>query len=258
MKKMTLCYVHVPGCGEHAENAIRFVESYKAHPPDFDHDTIIISQGHEPCSEIRARFSELPNYRQYIHDDSGWDIGGYIALAKSSMIETQCMLCCGGTTTFRKRGWMVRMVEAWDKHGPGFYGSLSSYQARPHFNTTGFWTAPFMLASYPHPVISRAERYEFEHGKGALWWMLNQMGYPTKLVTWDGEYDWMDWRKPKNISCRGDQSNCLTFFRINQQFEHYAKHDAEAHRNLMYLTDAHILDDDFKVALKYLTEPYGE
>lgn len=257
MKKMTLCYVHVPGDPAHDEQCRQFLESYHKHPPGIDHDTILISQINPATSGTRDAFAALPGFSEFMHDDTGWDIGAYIALAKSGKVGSEAMLCCGGSTTFRRAGWMARMVEAWDKHGAGFYGSLSSYQCRPHFNTNGFWTAPFMLDSYPEKVDTKEQRYEFEHGKGALWWRLNQLGFPTKLVTWDGEYDWMDWRKPANISCRGDQSNCLTHFRINYQFEEYAKSNPQAHHDLMYLTDVHILDDDFKVALKYLTEPYG-
>lgn len=257
MTTITLAYVHVPGDETHLLQAKQFLESYKTFPPGYDHKTVLICQGAEPSPEIRTAFSELPGYSEFIHDDSGWDIGAYVALSKAGELTTDILLCCGGSTTVRKSGWMLRMIEAWDKHGAGFYGALSSYQCRPHFNTTAFWTAPYMIASYPENVNTQAERYEFEHGKLSLWWRLNQLGFPTKLVTWDGEYDWMDWRKPKNISCRGDQSNCLMFFRINYQFDHYRQHDPASLNSLMYLTDAHIVDEDFKVALKYLTEPYG-
>lgn len=254
---MTLCYIHVPGDAVHNAMEDRFLESYKSHPPGIDHETLIICQGAEPAENTKERYrSILPACQFLARSGAGLDIGGYIDAA--SVVQTNAMLCCGGSTTVRRAGWMARMVEAWRKHGAGFYGSLSSYQVRPHFNTTGFWLEPSMLRAYPRPVNSTADRYEFEHGPGALWWVVNQMGFPTKLVTWCGEYDWMDWRKPANVSCRGDQSNCLTYFRINYQFDDYAKNNAEAHRNLMYLTDAHILDDQFKVALKYLTEPYGQ
>lgn len=255
MKTITLCYVHVPGCKNHAVQAKQFIESYKAFPPGVEHKTLVICQGREPDSEFRECLSALPNYREYIHDDSGWDIGGYIAAA--SVVDTDCMLCCGGSTTVRRAGWMTRMEEAWHNHGPGFYGTLSSFQCRPHFNTNGFFCEPAMLRAYPNKVITTADRYEFEHGKGALWLCINRCGLPTKLVTWDGEYDWKEWRKPANISCRGDQSNCLMFFRINYQFEEYARNNPQAHNNLMYLTDAHVTDPEWRAQLKGLT-PLGE
>jgi hypothetical protein len=172
------------------------------------------------------------------------DIGAYLDASKQ--VETEAMLCMGGSTTVRRQGWMKRMAEAWDKHGPGFYGALSSYQVRPHFNTTGFWLSPEIIQMYPHKVVSTPDRYAFEHGDNCLWWLVHQQGIPVKLVTWCGEYDWPDWRRPDNISCRGDQSNCLCWFRINDAFEHYRQHDPVSHNNLMYLTDAHLLDPKFR------------
>lgn len=256
MKTITLCYVHVPNCVQHLVMAKMFLDSYNANPPGVEHNTILICQGQEPCAEIRTAFSTLPGYSEYIHDDSGWDIGAYMAVAKSDKVHTPAMLCCGGSTTFRKAGWMKRLHDAWAKYGSGFYGTLSSFQARPHFNTNGFMTAPYMLASYPFKVETKEQRYEFEHGRDALWWRLNQLEFPTKLVTWDGEYDWKEWRKPDNISCRGDQSNCLIYFRINYQFDVYCQTDLVAKNNLMYLTDAHVTDPWWREQLKGLT-PLG-
>lgn len=226
--------------------AQEFWASYKNFPPGVDHDTVIICQHSEPSPGMREMFEEFANAKFYIHDDKGWDIGGYIALAKSGLVKTDFMICCGGSTTVRREGWMKRMVESWDKYGEGFYGSLSSYQIRPHFNTNGFWTSPRILAEYPFPINTHADRYGFEHGPDACWIRVHESGLPAKLVTWDGEYDWPEWRSPNNISCRGDQSACLMFFRINYQYELYQKHDPGALNNLMYLTDAHLLDDKFK------------
>ena len=249
MNQITACYIHVPGCPKHAVMAHDYVNSVLHNPGGVECDNLIICQGGEALSEFRELFSRLPNCCFYVHDDSGLDIGGYIAASR--VIRTPIMLCMGGNSTVGRSGWMKRMVEAWDKYGPGFYGSLSSFQCRPHFNTSGFWCSPTMLMLYPSPVITQADRYEFEHGKGSCWLRCLLAGFPCKLVTWDGEYDWPDWRKAPNISCRGDQSNCLTYFRINYQYAHFCRPegnhlDAEAKRNLEYLTDAHIIDEDFK------------
>jgi hypothetical protein len=242
---ITLCCIHVPGDKEHNWMEDRFIDSYQQYAPGVDHQTLVICQGAEPHENTKLRYRVgFPNVKFFVRSGIGMDIGAYMDAAEA--VQTPIMLCCGGSTTVRRGGWMSRMLEAWSRHGPGMYGSLSSYQVRPHFNTTGFWLTPDMLMSYPHPILTTPDRYEFEHGEGALWWRLHQTGIPCKLVTWCGEYDWQEWRKPDNISCRGDQSNCLTWFRLNYVFEHLSQHSLGDRNNLMYLTDAHILDPKFR------------
>lgn len=254
---ITACYVHVPGDRAHEAMAHAYLTSIIKHPAGCDHHNLVICQKREPDPMFRGLFEQyLPNCSFFIHDDSGWDIGGYQSAARA--VKTPIMLCLGGSATVRREGWMARMVEAWNKHGVGFYGSLSSNQCRPHFNTTGFWCDPGMLMDYHTKVVTQADRYEFEHGANSCWWGINKIGLPTKLVTWDGEYDWPDFRTPPNISCRGDQSNCLTYFRINYNYDHYRLHDAGAKANLEYLTDSHMTDPGFnyaKWALSMKTKP---
>jgi hypothetical protein len=74
------------------------------------------------------------------------------------------------------------------------------------------------VADYPVKVNGKPERYAFEHGREALWKMVDADGLPAKLVTWDGEYDWRQWRVPPDIYRRGSQSNCVTFFRHSMNF----------------------------------------
>jgi len=105
-------------------------------------------------------------------------------------------------------------------HGPGMYGATATFEVSPHLNTTAFWCPPQLLAEYPIRVISKYQRYDFEHGPNALWKLVAANGLPVKLVTWDGEYDWPDWRKPPNILRRGTQGNCLTWW---HHVESYAK-----------------------------------
>ena len=104
------------------------------------------------------------------------------------------------------------------------YGMTSSFESSPHLNTIGFWCSPKWLAEYPYPMVTKNDRYNFEHGTAnksqgikspdnngshAFWRMIHKKGLPVLLVTWDGEYEWWDWRKPANIFRRGDQSNML-------------------------------------------------
>lgn len=214
---ITLVYIYVPGDAGHSDLASRFVSSYVAHPPGVTHKTIIVCNGNPPDDTAKKLFSCLPNTTFYKHDDSGWDIGAFLAVAKTC--KTDIILCIGGQGHVKRAGWMIRMVEAWQKHGEGFYGSLSSYEVSPHLNTSGFWSSPRILQQYPITVTTFQQRYNFEHGPDACWRMALNMGLPVLLVTWCGEYDWFNWRLPSNLYRRGDQSNCLTYFKHTVLFD---------------------------------------
>lgn len=216
--RVTLVYIHVPGNRKFEADASEFVNSYVKHPPGLSHDTLIVVNATHPGRFNEALFSRLPNVKVMNHDNDGWDIGGYRAAARQLNGVSDAMLCCGSQSTFPGPGWLLRFMEAWAKHGTGLYGSCATYQIRPHINTSGFLCAPEMLLRYQGAVSTKRDRYEFEHGENAFWIQMATAGYPVKLVTHDGEYDWPQWRKPMNIYCRGDQSNCLVWFRMNREF----------------------------------------
>ena len=66
-------------------------------------------------------------------------------------------------------------------------------------------------------------------------------GKPVKMVTWDGEYDWPEWRTPPNIFRRGTQSNCVSVFKHSR---HYAALSPQDKINLELLTDT-ITDPEY-------------
>ena len=215
----TLVYIHAND-DEHRELARQFVRSYHNHPPGIGHSTVIVLQcaRYAVTEEMRRLFASLPSCTYFENDGVGKDIGAYLKVAKR--LRSDWMVCFGGSTFVRRAGWMARMAQAAELHGAGFYGPTASYQLSPHLNTTGFWCPTFLLADSKRKVVTRNHRYDFEHGPDAFWKEVAfKKNLPVKLVTWDGEYDWSDWRKPANIYHRGDQSNCLTYFRhsINYQ-----------------------------------------
>ena len=204
----TLVYIYVPG-GQNSDTfAQRFVSSYQQFPPGCEHDTIVACNGGQAPESLRQLFAAIPGTHFYPRSNDGWDIGAYLELAKT--ISTPAMFCCGESVHFHRAGWMDRVAEAWNEHGPGMYGFFSSNLIRPHLQTTCFVAATKLLASYPHAVHDRAQRYEFEHGgRQPLWRHARLLGMETLLVTWDGVYRPMQWRSAPNILWRGDQSNCL-------------------------------------------------
>lgn len=224
-----ILYIYCSHDARHRDLAFQFVNSYLDFPPNCEHRTIVVCQTGRPDWSVDEMFGRLPGLSYYDHDDSGWDIGGYIAAAKTmSGVDSNCndfadfVVCFGGTSFFAKSGWLLRMVEAWQKHGEGFYGGKATYEVSPHLNTCGFWTSPRLLANHPLKIVTKRDRYDFEHGPNAMWKTLNHQGYPCKYVTWTDELDWPDWRNPLNGFRRGDQSDCLTRWWLNNHYEQAA------------------------------------
>lgn len=211
--KILIAYVCPTEPGEHLDLAARFVATYHAYPPGVPHSTVILSNGGYPTNEMRVLFSTLGIPHDYfIHDDSGFDIGAFQALSHS---KPDCDFCLylGGPAHFKRAGWLKRMAEVWSRSGPNLYGSLTSYQITPHIVTSGFWCDPALVRAYPKKVVTYKERSEFEHWPTSLTYLAFGLGMNPKLVTWDGEYPVQHWRTPPNIFRRGDQSNCLTYYR---------------------------------------------
>lgn len=217
---VVMVYVHVPGDVEHLSLTKRFVETYLKFPPEYPHRTIIVSQKEKPNDEMRQLLLKLPNASFYIHDDTGWDIGAFIAVSR--IVSDDFMVCFGGTSYLQRAGWLKRMVDVWRQEGPGYYGTLGTYEISPHINTSGFFCLPELLAEYPYRIDTKADRYEFEHGSLALFKRCLANGIRTRIVTWDGSYEWPDWRKPPNVYRRGDQSNLLTCFRHTDNYQRAA------------------------------------
>lgn len=213
----TLIYIHV-GDDEHRALARQFSRSYHKHPPGIEHYTVIVMQGGVLTEEMNVLFAKLPNCRIIQNDGVGKDIGAYLKISKR--LTSDWMVCFGGSTFVRRQGWMARMAEAAQKHGAGLYSPTASYQISPHLNTTGFWCPASLFASSNRVVATRNHRYDFEHGPNAFWKEIAfKRKLPVKMVTWDGEYNWPEWRTGNNIYHRGDQANCLTFFRHSLNYE---------------------------------------
>jgi hypothetical protein len=189
-----------------------------AYPPGVDHETLVICNGGPPSQQIRTILFGLPHIQFFPRNNAGWDIGGYVDASKGPALGADMILCLGETVHFHRAGWLKRLVEAWETHGEGMYGVFASNVIRAHLNTTAFATAPKFLAQYPVEVVTRKQRYEFEHGAWGFWRLLSREAKPTLLVTWDGVWKPHEWRRPANILWRGDQSNCLMWCNHNETF----------------------------------------
>lgn len=213
---LNISVVYVYPVSGYEAKAKRFIASYKSKPAGIRHSLVVVTNGGPASDHTKRLFEDLsPTFFQ--HDNSGWDIGAYISVSKH--LKCDMMLCIGADTHFSKAGWLKHFAEVWVKHGPGMYGSASSFEIRPHLNTSGFAISPKMLSSYPNRVVDRRSRYEFEWGKGAMWRRVRKAGQKVLMITADGgEWELDQWRTPPNIYRSGDQSNCWIFFSHSDEY----------------------------------------
>lgn len=232
-----ICYVTVTGGPRTEDLASRFAATYREHPPLYPHSTVVICNGGPPSAATKFILGNLPQVEFYVRpNDPGWDVSAYLELARNWKSDRIMQVCFGESIHFHRAGWLARMVDAWNRYGPGMYGAFASNTVRAHINTTGFAVSPSMLANYQGPLFQdKEDRYEFEHGERALWRQLAAKQIPTMLVTWDGIWHPQAWRVPTNILWRGNQRNCLFFC---QHTDRYFAADQKRRRNWERYVDA--------------------
>ncbi len=208
--KVDVVYTCVPANPTSLCLATRFVATNANFPGGADHRTIAMFNGSEMSQPLGMLFSSIDAIT-FTRSNDGWDIGGYIEAARGICADSDLMVCLGESVHFHKPGWLSKIIQAFSNYGPGMYGMLSSFVVRPHLQTTAFCITPNLLAKYPRRVMSKADRYYFEHGENCFANWLKFQRFPVKLVTFDGIYDEPMWRIPKNILWKGDQSNCLVW-----------------------------------------------
>jgi hypothetical protein len=192
----------------------RFKETYVRFKPSCPHKLIIVSGGAEPDEYIRNLFKGIDvGFETYM--GTGWDIGAHQVITSQS--KAGLVVCMNSTVYFHRKGWLERLVSAYQEYGDGLYGPAGSFEAHPHIRAACYAYSPSLIRSYPYQVVNRADSFKFESGTyDPEWnftlWAKNH-NYAVKMVTWDGIYDLPDWRKPENIFRRGDQSNCMVWDR---------------------------------------------
>lgn len=232
--KITLVYVHpcrdIP---DQIDRSCRFVESYHNYPPLFPHKTVIVLNGGELSGVTDILFATMPNLSFYCHDDIGWDIGAYRAVAAKE--DCDLLFCMGGNSYVKKAGWLRRIADAYHEFGSGIFGTMASNEVMPHLRSTGIAYPPKLLREYPLPTITREQRYEFEHGRRSICRLAATRNIPVILVTWNGFHTWKEWRNVENGFRSGNQSNCLTY---DKNSDDYAWTTLQRRQHLQKLSDA--------------------
>lgn len=185
------CFPLVDG-RTHYPLAKRFAETYRSHPSGYPHELVIGCNGPPPLSRDRALFEGI-ECSFFQHNNWGWDIGLYLALAQGHPCDL--LVCLGAHIQFNHEGWLARLVDAVLHHGPGLYGPWGAPYPTRHIRTTAFACPPELLLAYPRPVNSdRVSRYGFEHGKESFTHFVAAAGFPVYMVTLDGEFPPDQWK----------------------------------------------------------------
>lgn len=188
----------------------RFVATYLRHKPTIQHKIVIVNYNGERTPETDRIFEPLNAEHIYYHGN-GLDIGAYQSAAKA--LDSDFTVFCNSQVHFHHDGWLERLVAAFKKHGEGIYGPMGSYERMPHLRTCCVAMPPKLMRKYPFFVNSRPDACRAESGDWNLTRWFADQRKRTLMVTWDGELEVQDWRKPDNIFRRGDQSNCLVWDR---------------------------------------------
>lgn len=208
--KIDVVYTCVSG-GEATLNRItKFVATHHAYPGGIDHRLVVVSNGGPLKTSEQIPFSAT-DHCILTRSNDGWDIGGYIEVADTVSSGADLMVCFGESVYFHRPGWLAAIVKAWEENGEGMYGPFGSNVVRPHLQTTAFATSPRLLQMYPMNVLTKKDRYEFEHGKRSFMTFVENLKLPVRMVAFDGVYSKYLWRIPPNIIWSGDQSNCLVW-----------------------------------------------
>lgn len=239
--KTAVVYLHVVGLnadynweiekesGTYEFGAERFITTYRACPAEADHELVVVFTNGEPKNlkmydGIKARF--------LFYSGPRWCTGVHQWAAHR--IDADFAVFSSARTHFYRRGWLKRLVFEREKHGDGFFGTTSSYEAKPHLRTNFYALNPEAMRAYPHPLETREDTWRFESGDHNVSRRFHDEGKPSLLVTWDGAYPSDQWRTPPAIFRRGDQSNLLVH---DRHTDIYAMADDDTRRRLEQLSD---------------------
>lgn len=171
--------------------AVRFADSYGQFPAGYPHELHILCNGGLPSGNEIKMFDRIkPKFHYY--DNTGWDIGAFQKFA--DLTTCDLLVCMGAYTHFHRSGWMEKIVDAYLDSGPGLYGCAAYLSPNWHVRTTTFWCPPEILRSYPAYIgTSRQSRYEFEHGNTSFTRHVLKLGFPCRVVCWDGCWPFDQW-----------------------------------------------------------------
>lgn len=217
-RDLVLVYIYPVFGGKYDDYAKRFAVSFRSTKPAIPYKLVVVSNGSPPRPDMQQTFAEFSPV-WFTHNNQGWDIGAFQRVSES--IPAHTMVFFSNSAYFLKPGWLERMIEVSDKHGPALFGSMGNMGDKgarvwPHIRTTGFWTSPTIFNQYPLKVTSPHQRYEFEHGRNCLSEWATNVGLTKWVATFDQVYPYPHWDACPNCYHRGNQSGLLSGDRLTE------------------------------------------
>lgn len=196
----------------------RFCDTFKQFEPGADCEVWGMCCSGYISDEVELWFDGI-NAVFHKYPEDGCDIGS-AQYAADMLKENAFMVNMTSRCYFHRPGWLKRLLEAREKHGDGMYSTFASWEGgTPHLGTRAYCLDSHTFQRYPHIIDTREKGQKFEVGEWCITSWFRQQSMPTMQVTWSGEQEQADWRKPDNIFRKGDQSNCLVFDRHTDLYQ---------------------------------------
>ena len=238
--------VHLVRAANGLEPARRFLASYLENRAGTGHELIVVFKGfgpEGPGPEYREIFAEVP-HRSMTVDDMGFDIGAYLATARTCSNRFLCFL--NSFSVILAENWLRHMHDLVSRPDVGLVGASGSWESpysnqassqeaasswltylgcavarvrlkphfdrfpNPHIRTNGFMIErERFLVSCRRPPSTKMDAYRFESGKRSLTQTIIRMGLKPLVVGRDGRgYEKDEWRRSETFRA-GAQENLL-------------------------------------------------
>jgi hypothetical protein len=126
-----LTFVTVVHLARHAngpEAFRRFIDSYLSFPPGVAHELLVICKGYARPEELRPDLERTGRpFELFPISDDGFDIGAYVASAKSVRTAFVCMLNSHSTACVSD--WLAKLMDAVRLPGIGVAGATGSWES---------------------------------------------------------------------------------------------------------------------------------
>lgn len=212
--------------------------SFKKFRPECDYTLYPVAIWGEPTDSIRSMFYGT-KHRWLAYYKNGCDAGCW---QESAAIFGQgdFLVCCTSRVYFHKSGWLERLTEARELHGPGLYSTSASMESKPHLCLRFFGVDAMFMRGYPLEITDRPLGRNLEVGDGAfdsLGAHCRSHGGTSCAVYWNGEHFTNSMFRQPNIFRRGDQSNLLAWDRHTLLYAEASDEEKKRLETLTFGTD---------------------